>query len=110
LIAGPQKKVRGKKQTSKSDGKRRILREEIVKAIRCPLMSQKEFASDSYILSFQEVGDMIKHHTHVLSTPLPYKLTLRKAYTPILRCSRFKKFCRAQTGGGWWDYINCIAA
>jgi len=75
-------------------------------------MSQSEFASDvfdSYILSFQEVGDMIKHYANVLSTPLPYKQTPRKAYTPIRRCSRFKKFCRAQTGGGWWDYINSVA-
>jgi len=105
--------LRGKKQTSKIDGKRRIVREVIVKAISCPLMSQKEFAYDSYILSLQEFGDMIKHHTHVLSTPLPYKLTLRtprKENSIIHRCSRFKKFCRAQTGGGWWDYIDSIAA
>jgi len=99
--------------TPESDGKRRILGEEIVKEIRFPLMSQREFASvvfDSYILSFQEVGDMIKHYANVLSTPLPYKpQTPRKAYTPIRRCSRFKKFCRAQTGGGWWDYINSVA-
>ena len=56
------------------DVKRRILGEEIVKEIRFPLTSQKEFASvvlDSHILSFQEVGDMIKHYNNVLSTPLP---------------------------------------
>ena len=55
--------------TPESDGKRRILGEEIVKEIRFPLMSQREFASvvfDSYILSFQEVGDMIKHYANVL--------------------------------------------
>ena len=42
--------------TPEGDVKRRILGEEIVKEIRFPLMSQKEFASvvfDSYILSFQ---------------------------------------------------------
>ena len=60
-----------------------------MKEIRFPLMSQKEFASvvfDSCILSCHEVSDMIKHYTHVLSTPLPYKQTPGKANAPIRRC------------------------
>ncbi|KAL9956938.1 hypothetical protein ACROYT_G038502 [Oculina patagonica] len=89
--------------------KRRILGEEIVKAIRFPLMPQKEFASvvfDSYILTFQEVGDMMKHYNGVLTSSLPYKQTPRIA--PIYRCSRFVKFFPA--GGpssersNVWDY------
>ncbi len=76
--------------------KRRILGEEIVKAIRFPLMSQKEFASvvfDSYILTFQEVGDMMKHYNDVLTSSLPYKQTPR--IPPFYRCFRFVKFLPA---------------
>jgi len=90
---------RGK--TPEGDVKRRILGEEIVKEIRFPLISQKEFASvvfDSYILSFHEVGDMMKHYSNVLSTPLPYK------QTPRLYCrqfSRFKTIHSIDVSGGW---------
>jgi len=59
-------------KTPEGDVKRRILGEEILKEIRFPLISQQEFASvvcDSYILSFQEVVDMVKHYNNVSSTP-----------------------------------------
>ena len=88
-------------KTPEGDVKRRILGEEIVKAIRFPLISQQEFASvvfDSYILSFHEVGDMMKHYSNVLSTPLPYK------QTPRLHCrqfSRFKNILSVAASGGW---------
>ena len=84
--------------------KRRILGEEILKAIRFPLMSQKEFTSvvfDSYILSFQELSDMMKHYNGVLTSPLPYKQTPRII---IRRCSRFIKFLPAGACGNCWDY------
>ncbi|KAL9956928.1 hypothetical protein ACROYT_G038489 [Oculina patagonica] len=90
--------------TPDGDAKRRILGEEIVKAIRFPLMSEKEFASvvfDSYILSFQEVGVMMKHYNCVLTSVLPYKQTPR---TAVNRCSRFQKFVPASTSGIIWDY------
>ena len=52
--------------TADGETKRRVLGEDIVKAIRFPLMSHKEFASivfDSYIrLTIQEVGVMMKHY------------------------------------------------
>ncbi|XP_015768004.1 PREDICTED: BTB/POZ domain-containing protein 6-like [Acropora digitifera] len=65
------------KQGIVSDGKakRRIVGEEILKEIRFPLISLKEFASfviDTNILNVQEVGDMIKHYCQVLTSPLPY--------------------------------------
>jgi len=72
--------------------KRQILGEEIVKAIRFPLMSQKEFASvvpDCNILTMKEVGDMMKHYSDVLTTPLPFIQTPRSG--PILRCFRFRE-------------------
>ena len=58
-----------------SEVKRRILGEEIVRAIRFPSMSQKEFLSvvfDSYILTIQEVGDLMKHFNGMLTSPLPF--------------------------------------
>ena len=56
--------------------KRRILGEEIVKAIRFPVMSQKEFASvvvDCDILTKKEFGLMMKHYGGVgLESSLPF--------------------------------------
>ena len=92
--------------TPDGDAKRRILGDEILKAIRLPMMSEKEFASvvfDSYILSFQEFGDMMKHYNGVLTSPLPYKQTPRIT-RPNHRCSRFIKFLPARARGNWWDY------
>ena len=85
------------------DVKRRILGEGIVKEIRFPVMSQKEFVSvvfDSHILSFQEFGDMMKHYSNVLSTPLPYKQIPRLG--SIRRCSRFKSI----NISGRWNHIG----
>ena len=67
----------GERQGVTADGevKRRILGEEIVKAIRFPLMSENEFLSvvfDSYILTIQEVGDIMKHFNGLLTSPLPF--------------------------------------
>ncbi|XP_078348836.1 BTB/POZ domain-containing protein 6-like [Oculina patagonica] len=89
--------------TPDGEAKRRILGEEIVKSIRFPLMSQKEFASavfDSYILTFQEFGEMTKHYNGVLPSSLPYKQTPRIA---IHRCSRFKKIL-PPVFEAWWNY------
>jgi len=61
--------------TPDGESKRRILGEEIVKAIRFPLMSLQEFASvviDSRILNLEEVGDMMKHFSDVSTTSLPF--------------------------------------
>ena len=52
-----------------------MLGEEIVKTIRFPLMTQKEFCSvvlDSNILSVKEVVDMMKHYSDVLTSPLQF--------------------------------------
>ena len=86
------------KQGIASDGKakRRIIGEEIPREIRFPLMSQEEFATfvvDSNILNVQEVGDMIKHYSEVLTSPLPY---LQFPRTGVLRrVYRFKEYWAA---------------
>ncbi|KAL9963800.1 hypothetical protein ACROYT_G027344 [Oculina patagonica] len=69
--------------TPDGDAKRQILGEEIVKAIRFPLMSQNEFASaviDSDILTSKELGDMMKHFSGVSTSSLPFKQAPRTAY------------------------------
>ena len=82
------------------DVKRRILGEEIVKAIRFPLMSMKEFASvaiDSHILTFKETEDMMKYYSNVLMTPVPFVQEPRigcKRY----RCRRFDIICPPYKG------------
>ncbi|XP_078348842.1 BTB/POZ domain-containing protein 6-like [Oculina patagonica] len=78
--------------TPSGGAKRRILGEEIVKAIRFPLMSEKEFVSpvfDSYILTLEEVGDMMKHYNGVLTSPLPF-LQAPRFGSARYRCHRFK--------------------
>lgn len=82
--------------------KRRILGEEIVKAIRFPLMSQNEFVSvvfDSYILTIQEVGDLMKYFIGVLTSPLPFIEASRITNFTFHRCQRFREF--SSRGGGW---------
>ncbi|XP_078347989.1 BTB/POZ domain-containing protein 6-like [Oculina patagonica] len=88
--------------TLDGDAKRRILGEEIVKAIRFPLMSLKEFASvvpDCNILSTREVADMIKYYGDVLSSPLPFIEV--KRIRQFQRCLRFE---RVVFEGGGWNY------
>ncbi len=79
--------------TAEGDAKRQILGEEIVKAIRFPLMSQKEFASaviDSRILTLDEVGEMVKHFSNISTSSLPFIPAPRMVYPTIIhRCERF---------------------
>jgi len=90
--------------------KRRILGEEIVKAIRFPVMSQKEFVSfviDTRVLTYEEVGDMMKHYTGVLTSSLPFLQAPRSGFITA-RCRRFRKFLQP---GGAWKYsgkFDCI--
>ena len=91
--------------TPDGEAKRRIIGEEIVKAIRFPLMSQKEFVSvvfDAKVLDFQEISDMMKHFNDVhLMAPLPFMQKPRVA--SFRRCYRFKKLCPPETT---WHYSN----
>jgi len=84
--------------TLDGESKRRIIGEEIVKAIRFPLMSQQEFASvviDSRILTLEEVGDMMKHFSDVSTTSLPFIQAPRipRIDASIIHgCQRFQAF------------------
>ena len=84
------KEIERKGLTLNGNIKRQVLGEEIVKAIRFPLMSQKEFASivlDSNILTLKEVVDMMKYYSEVLTTRPPFPQVPRSG--PFLRCFTF---------------------
>ena len=78
-----------------ADGKakRRILGEEIIKAIRFPIMDEKDFASvvlDRKILTKGEIVSVIKHLNSVPSSPMVFPKTKRSVSTgDIQRCRRF---------------------
>ena len=78
--------------------KRKILGEEIVKAIRFPLISMKEFASvalDCDILTEIEICDMIKYYNGVdLKSPLAFVHSPRTLH----RCYRFRGFLELKYG------------
>ena len=94
--------------------KRTIIGKEIVKAIRFPLMSQKEFISvvpDCNILTRKEIVDMVKHFNDVLSSPLQFSVTPR-AKVITSKCHRFGKFRIPEeklgtSGGEPWHYTRC---
>ena len=87
------KELEGREKTGRKI-KRKILGEEIVKAIRFSLISQKEFASvvlDSDILSETEICDMIKYYNDVdLKSPLAFVHSPRT----LRRCCRFAEINR----------------
>ena len=89
------------------EAKRRIIGEEIVKAIRFPLMSQKEFISvvpDCNILTTKEIVDMMKHFNDVLTSPLQFLTAPRvKAITSFHECHRFERF---RIPGTSWSYMR----
>ena len=86
------------------ESKRRILGEEIVKAIRFPLMTQEEFAAvviDSRILTMDEVGDLVKHYTGLTSS-LHF---IQGPRTIIHRCRRFEAY---KTGCEYGSTPHCL--
>ncbi|KAL9956924.1 hypothetical protein ACROYT_G038485 [Oculina patagonica] len=86
--------------TPDGDLKRRILGEEIVKAIRFPLMSEKEFASvDTCILTFKEAEDMMKYYNDVLTSSSFFIQTPR--IQSFHRCYRFRRYLCSICG---WEY------
>ena len=89
--------------THDGEEKRRILGEEIVKAIRFPLMSEREFVSfvfDSHVLTFKEVGDMMRHYNGVLESSLLFSQAPRIGLGTN-RCRRFRKFLPPERHGPW---------
>ena len=90
-----------------SDAKRQILGETIVKFIRFPLMSQKEFVSfvfDANILTFKEISHVMKHFSGILTTPLPFLEAPR-----IARFYQCKRFVQVTSKNNLWGYTSSSA-
>ena len=99
------KEVERQGLTPDGEFKRKILGEEIVKSVRFPLMSQKEFASvvfDLDILTKKETGLMFKHYSDVhVKSPLPFMASPRIWPFPH-RCYRFAVVNPPQVSCGPW--------
>ena len=90
--------------TSDSEAKRRIIGEEILKAIRFPLMSEKELLSvvpDTNILTMKEVVELMKHFNGVLTTPLQFSVIPRTRPFINVTCHRFESL---HTPNDSWHY------
>lgn len=75
--------------TADGSVKRKFLGENIVKAIRFPVMKQQEFAGvvlDTKILTPDEVFDVVKYLNSVLTTPVGFPVKNRRCY---FACCRF---------------------
>ncbi|CAH3026423.1 unnamed protein product [Porites evermanni] len=100
------KEVERQGLTPDGEVKRRVLGEEIVKAIRFPVMSYNEFASvvwDCDILTKRELGVMIKHYGDAsLKCPLPFIHSPRSG-SIVHRCYRITS---AQPTG--WGYGGSV--
>lgn len=84
--------------------KREIIGEEILHAIRFPLMSLKEFSPvviDCNILTMDEINLMVKYYADVPSSPLPFTQAPRIAGS-FQRCRRFGRLVPVEKGG--WYY------
>ena len=86
--------------------KRRILGEEIVKAIRFSMMSQEEFATvvtDSHILNMQEVEELMKQFREDTSVSSESFLNVSRArcLKYVHRCSRFTTIVPQSYDSGW---------
>ena len=101
------KEVEGQGLTRDGKVKREILGDEIVKAIRFPLMSQKDFVSvvfDSDILTKAEICDMMRHYCDVsLRSPLPFINSPRRGFL-----HRFYRYAviNPPAPAGPWNYCR----
>ena len=86
--------------------KRRIIGEELLNAIRFPLMSQKEFLAvvpDSNILTTKEIVDLMKHYNSMLTSPLQFSASPRKRGVAGT-CHRFLSFNKPDGPRNHWVY------
>ena len=84
--------------------KRRIIGEELLNAIRFPLMSQKEFLSvvPNNMLTKKEIFDLMKHYNGMLTSPLQFSASPRTRR--VGTCHRFLSFRIGPVSSGPWGY------
>ena len=86
--------------------KRKIIGEELLNAIRFPLMSQKEFLAvvpDNNILTTKEIVDLMKHYNSMLTCPLQFSASPRTRRVDT--CHRFLSFSKSNS----WVYRSNIS-
>jgi len=98
--------------TAKGSVKRRMLGERIIKAIRFPVMEQKDFADvvlDCDILTKKESFDLMKYFNSVLKFPVGFFETPRiGSYHNQRRViSRFESLVKSKGGWGYTDHSSC---
>ena len=95
--------------TPDGEVKRRVLGEEIVNAIRFPVMSYNEFASvvlDCDVLTKRQLGVMIKHYGDAsLKCSLPFIHSVRSG-SIVHRCYRFNTLQTSWSYGGSADALR----
>ena len=81
--------------------KRRIIGDELLNAIRFPLMSQKEFLSvvPNNILTRKEIFDLMKHYNGMLTSPLQFSASPRTRR--VGTCRRFPSFTEPVRHDRW---------
>ena len=86
--------------------KRRIIGEELLNAIRFPLMSQKEFLSVvlNNILTKKEMFDLMKHYNGMLTSPLQFSASPRTRR--VGNCHRFRSLHIGSVSYGPWGYTK----
>ena len=86
--------------------KRKIIGEELLNAIRFPLMSQKEFLAvvpDNNILTTKEIVDLMKHYNSMLTCPLQFSASPRTRRVDTSH--RFLSFSKSNS----WVYRSNIS-
>ena len=89
--------------------KRKIIGEELLNAIRFPLMSQKEFLAvvpDSNILTTKEIVDLMKHYNSMLTSPLQFSASPRTRR--VGTCHRFLSFI-GPVRQDFWGYSGKLS-
>ena len=98
-----------KRQGLNPDGetKRRIIGQELLNAIRFPLMSQKEFLSvvPNNILTTKEIFVLMKHYNSMLTSPLQFSTSPRTRR--VCTCHRFLSFGEPESSR--WVYRRKIS-
>ena len=87
--------------TASGELKRKILGERIIKAIRFPVMTQREFAAvvvEKRILTPEELVRFFQFFSSTLTSPVGFPETKRSG--PVLRCGRFESVVET----GWYYY------
>ena len=97
---------------AKADGKdkRRILGEQIVKGIRFPTMTQEDFASvvlDSGILMTEEIVQILKYLSSVLSSPVGFSET-KRCGSLFQSCCRFNSVVPRYFSSSVSSHLDCI--